>query len=216
MTLIKTVAITALLAAVSACASIDTVTRNAVSVGPDLSAQTEQQVMRDYQLHSIRFAVPSDLTVSEANSYYPIADIVWRGDPLGNRAEQISDIFQTSIRSAAEGLTGQRPVTVDVSLVRFHSLTERTRYSVGGVHSIKFDLTIRDAVTGEVIEPMRRINGDLAALGGYAALAADNEGQTQKVRITAHLTNLFFHNLTGLTGQGEPQDGFEVVARADN
>jgi len=36
-------------------------------------------------------------------------------------------------------------------------------------------------------------------LGGYAALSADNAGQTQKVRITAHLTNLFLRELTGAT-----------------
>jgi len=71
---------------------------------------------------------------------------------------------------------------------------------VGGVHSIKFDLTVRNPVTGAVIEPTRRINGDFAALGGYAALAADNEGQTQKVRITSHLSNLFLTELTGTTG----------------
>ena len=87
---------------------------------------------------------------------------------------------------------------VDVELVRFHSLTERTRYSVGGVHSIKFDLTVLDAATGEVLEATRRINGDLPALGGYAALAADNAGQGQKVRITAHLVQLFTNELSGL------------------
>ena len=151
-------------------------------------------------MHSVRFAIPSDMTVSEANSYYPIAGIVWRGDPLGNRAQQISSIFQTSIQAAGEGLTGSIPITVDVELARFHSLTERTRYSVGGVHSIKFDLTVRNALTGEILEQRRRVNGDFPALGGYATLAADNQGQGQKVRITAHLTNLFFQELTGRTG----------------
>ena len=179
---------------------MDTVTRNAPLATPRVAAQAAPQVARDYALHSIRFAVPADMSVSEANSYYPIADIVWRGDPLGNRGQQINDIFQTSITAAGEGLTGARAVTVDVELARFHSLTERTRYSVGGVHSIKFDLTIRDALTGEVIEPTRRINADLPALGGYAALAADNAGQGQKVRITTHLTSLFFSELKGLTG----------------
>lgn len=91
-------------------------------------------------------------------------------------------------------------MTVEVELVRFYSLTEWTRYSAGGVHSIKFDLTIRNPVTGAVIEPTRRINGDFAALGGYAALAADNQGQTQKVWITAHLTNLFLIELITPTG----------------
>ena len=200
MKLLKVVAFGAIAAAHTACSNVDTVTRNSPLETPRVSAQIAPQVMRDYDLHSIRFAVPSDMTVSEANSYYPIADIVWRGDPLGNRAQQISAIFQTAIASAGEGLTGSVPVTVDVELVRFHSLTERTRYSVGGVHSIKFDLTVRNALTGEVLEDTRRIDGDFAALGGYAALAADNEGQTQKVRITTHLTSLFFRELTGLTG----------------
>lgn len=200
MKLIKTVAFGAIAAALTACSSVDTVSRNAPLETPRVAAPATPQILRDYALHSIRFAVPDDMTVSEANSYYPIADIVWRGDPLGNRSEQISAIFQTAIMSAGEGLTGSVPVTVDVTLVRFHSLTERTRYSVGGVHSIKFDLTIRSAATGEILEPTRRINGDFAALGGYAALAADNEGQTQKVRITTHLTNLFYSELTGMTG----------------
>lgn len=199
MKLLKVVAFGAIAAALTACSAVDTVTRNSPLEAPRLAAQATPQIVRDYDLHSIRFAVPADMRVSEANSYYPIADIVWRGDPLGNRAEQISAIFQTSIAAAGEGLTGSVPITVDVELVRFHSLTERTRYSVGGVHSIKFDLTVRNALTGEVIEPTRRIDGDFAALGGYAALAADNQGQGQKVRITTHLSNLFYQELTGLT-----------------
>lgn len=201
MKFLKIVAFGAIAAALTACSSMDTVTRNTPLEAPRVGVQAAPQVLRDYSLHSIRFAVPADMTVSEANSYYPIADIVWRGDPLGNRSQQINEIFQTSILAAGQGLTGARPVTVDVELARFHSLTERTRYSVGGVHSIKFDLTVRDAATGQVLEPTRRINGDLAALGGFAALAADNEGQTQKARITTHLTSLFFRNLTGLSGQ---------------
>lgn len=208
MKLMKLVAIGAFTAALSACSGADYVTRNAPLENQQVVAQAASQIARDYSLHSIRFAVPADLTVSEANSYYPIADIVWRGDPIGNRAQQISSIFETSIRAAGENLTGSRPVTVDVQLARFHSLTERTRFSVGGVHSIKFDLTIRDAETGQVLESSRRINGDLSALGGRAAVAADFQGQGQKARITAHLTNLIFRELTGMTNAVvvEPND----------
>ena len=197
MKLIKALALGLMAATLTACSGADIVSRNAPLSSPAVSAAPAPQITRDYRLHSIRFVVPDDMTVSEANSYYPVADIVWRGDPLGNRARQISDIFQTSIRAAGQGLTGNIPVTVEVELVRFHSLTERARYSVGGVHSIKFDLTVRNAVTGEVLEPTRRIHGDLAALGGYAAIAADQQGQGQKVRIITHLTSLFFAELTG-------------------
>lgn len=199
--LMKTVAFGVIAAALTACSGVDTVTRNAPLVTPRIGVIEQAEVVRDYSLHAVRFAAPADMRVSEANSYYPIADVVWRGDPLGNRLEQIAAIFQTSIEGAGENLTGTTPVIVDVELVRFHSLTERTRYSVGGVHSIKFDLTVRDAETGEMLEPTRRIDGDFAALGGYAALAADNAGQGQKVRITAHLTHLFTQELTGLAGE---------------
>ena len=197
--LLKTVAFGVIAAALTACSSVDTVTRNAPLEAPRIGGVAQADVVRDYSVDAIRFAAPADMRVSEANSYYPIADIVWRGDPLGNRLEQVSAIFQTSILGAGENLSGAVPVIVDVELVRFHSLTERTRYSVGGVHSIKFDLTVRDAATGEALEPTRRIDGDFAALGGYAALAADNQGQGQKVRITAHLTQLFTQELTGLS-----------------
>ncbi len=199
MKLFKFVAFGAFAATLTACSSTDIVSRNAPLETPRVAAQATSQVLRDYSLEAIRFAVPEDMTVSEANSYYPIADIVWRGDPLGNRPAQITDIFETAIQGAGEGLDGATPIIVDVVLVRFHSLTERTRYSVGGTHSIKFDLTIRDAATGAIIEPTRRINGDFAGLGGYAAMAADNQGQTQKVRITTHLTSLFYQELSGLT-----------------
>lgn len=206
MKLIKTVAFGAIAAALTACSTADVVSRNAPLETPRVAAIAAPQVQRDYNLHSIRFAVPADLKVSEANSYYPIADIVWRGDPLGDRPEQISAIFQSAILSAGEGLSGSVPVTVDVELARFHSLTERTRYTVGGVHSIKFDLTIRHAETGQVIEPTRRIDADLAALGGQAAVQADNNGQGQKVRILTHLTSLFFRELSGETRQSFVSD----------
>lgn len=201
MKLKKLIALSILAASVSACSTSDIAMRNAPLDVSDLSAPQVAVAPRDYRLESIRFAIPADLQVSEANSYYPIADIVWRGDPLGDRRQQIADIFDASIMAAGEGLNGQTPVIVDVTLHRFHSLTERTRYTVGGVHSIKFELTIRDARTGEILEAPRLINGDLPGLGGMAAIRAEQMGQTQKVRITTHLTSVFRDFLTGVPGQ---------------
>lgn len=197
MKLFKAVALGVIAATMSACSTMDIASRNAPLETPRLEAGSVAAVARDYSLHSINFAVPADLRVSEANSYYPIADIVWRGDPFGDRPAQITDIFQTAIAAAGEGLTGNVPVTVDVTLLRFHGLTERTRYSVGGVHSIRFEMTVRDAQTGEALEGPRVILADLAALGGQAAIQADAQGQGQKVRITTHLTSLFYRELSG-------------------
>lgn len=198
MNILKAIAFGALIAALTACSAVDTVSRSPRLEVPRVDVQAAPQILRDYSLHSINFAVPADMTVSEANSYYPIADIVWRGDPVGNRPQQINEIFQTSIRAAGQGMSGSIPVIVDVELTRFHSLTERTRYFIGGVHSIKFSLTVRDAETGEVLEPVRFVNADFSALGGRAAMAAEKLDQGQKVRVTSHLTGLFSRELTGL------------------
>jgi hypothetical protein len=188
--------------AVSACSSFEGPTRNAPMQAPTLGVAATQAQPRDYRLEDVRFAAPADLTVSEANSFYPLADIVWRGDPLGDRKAQIADIFETAITRGADGLDGETPIVVDIELARFHSLTERTRYTIGGTHSIKFDLTIRDAETGAVLEPTRRIDADLPALGGQAAVRAEQRGETQKVRILAHLSALFRETLTGGPGPG--------------
>lgn len=185
---------------VSACATVEAPTRNAPLDVSGLSVQAPVE-QRDYDVRNIRIEIPTDLKVSEANSFYPIADIVWRGDPLGDRRQQIASIFQGSILAASDDLNGQVPVEVVVSLERFHCLTERTRYTVGGVHSIKFNVTILHAETGQILEGPRFINGDLAGLGGTAAIEADRQGQTQKVRITAHLTYLFEQMLTGPQGR---------------
>ena len=84
MKLYKVVAFGVVSAALTACSGSEVVSRNTPLETPRVASPEIQQVQRDYALHSIRFAVPDDLTVSEANGYYPIADIVWRGDPLGN------------------------------------------------------------------------------------------------------------------------------------
>ncbi|PVA08093.1 DUF6778 family protein [Thalassorhabdomicrobium marinisediminis] len=199
---LKYIALATLVTGLSACSTVDIVSRNTAFQGTPVATAAPQQIVRDYRVQSVRFAVPEDLTVSEANSYYPIADIVWRGDPLGDRGAQIAEIFETSIDGAGAALDGATPVTVDVVLARFHSLTERTRYSVGGTHSIKFDLTVRHARTGAVLEPTRRIVADFPALGGSAAMAAEGAGQTQKVRIISRLTSLFRQELSGVSETG--------------
>lgn len=201
MKLKKLVALTLLAASVSACATVDTATRNAPMDTTQLAAPQVAVAPRNYRIQAFHFVAPSDLRVSEANSYYPIADIVWRGDPLGDRREQIAGIFNASINAATPNVTGSTPVIVDVTLHRFHSVTERTRYTVGGTHSIKFDLTVRNAETGAVLEGPHFISADIPALGGRAAIAAEQQGQTQKVRVTSHLAAVFTDFLTGVPGQ---------------
>jgi hypothetical protein len=145
---------------------------------------------RSYALQGFNFNVLEGLTVSEDESFYPTADVVWRGDPLGPRIPQIAAMFEEAAARNRRVVNGALPVTVDVTLVRFHGVTNRTRYTVGGVYNVVFDMTVRNATTGDVIEPTRRVVGNLEAPGGTRATVLESEGQTQKVRVTDFLTSL--------------------------
>ena len=58
------------------------------------------------------------------------------------------------------------------------------------MHSIRFDLILRDPETGIAIMPPREIRADLKGFGGAAAIEAEANGMTQKLRITRHLANV--------------------------
>lgn len=156
------------------------------SVTRDLGG-VEPPAERSYSVVELDVEVPDSLTVSERNLYYPGSDIVWRGEPPGDRHEQVRRVFEDGMMPGVQALDGMRDVAVDVEVARFHSLTERARYSIGGVHSIRYILTVRDAATGEVIEGPRWVAADLDAFGGQDAIDAELAGQTQRVRIVDHL-----------------------------
>lgn len=144
----------------------------------------------NYNIRDVRVSVPGTLSVSEANVYYPIADIVWRGDAYGERHKQVELLVDEAMTRGLHTLDGARAIYVDIEIKRFHSLTERAHYTVGGVHSIKFLLSLRDVKTGAVISPPRLVNADFKAFGGTRAVAAEHNGQTPKVRIMSHLAGV--------------------------
>ncbi|WP_415920368.1 DUF6778 family protein [Tateyamaria sp. SN6-1] len=164
--------------------------------------------LTDVTVDAITIRVPRSLTVSEANRYLPKGDIVWRGDAIGDRHQQVADIFNTAMTRGTEALDGALPVALDIEVQRFHALTEKARYSVGGVHNITFALTLRDPKTGVPLAEPRIVHADLDAFGGKQALQADARGQTQKVRITAHLAEVIRQELTRAEGFENPRLGF--------
>ncbi|MEO0931506.1 MAG: DUF6778 family protein [Pseudomonadota bacterium] len=166
------------------------------SGGTFVPSSVSDSVSRTYALADFTFAAPSDLTVSENEGYYPWADVVWRGDPRGARVPQIAAMFDTAAARSKTALNGDVPVAVRVTLVRFHGVTDRTRYSVGGNYNIVFDMTVSDARSGTVIEPTRRITANLDAPGGTRAVALEQSGQTQKVRVTDFLTSVLLAELS--------------------
>lgn len=195
MKILKTTFILAATIGLGACSSSNIVSRAISPDGPLLGAQSAPVISRSYQVVAVHVEAPRALVVSEANSYFPRADIVWRGDTRGDRYAQIETLMQDAFQSGVSGMQGARKVVLNIELARFHGLTEKTRYSIGGTHDIDFFITVTDATTGEVIEQKRFIDTELNALGGDEALNAEAAGQTQKVRIQAHLQQLIQYEL---------------------
>lgn len=205
MKTLKLIMVLGLGAMVSACASVDTATRNA-----RFEPQQPEfiQTLPSVRVEEINVMVPQSLKVSERNSYYPSGDIVWRGDPIGNRHQQVKAIFDAGLVLGTAQLNGAIPVRLDIRVERFHGVSEKARYVTGGVHNIAFSMQLRDLTTGQVIGEPRLVRADLDAFGGKDALRADARGQTQKVRVTNHLAEVIRQELTNADGFQNPNLGF--------
>ena len=190
---------------VSACATVDTASRNArfEPQQPEYAS-----TLPSVRVGEINVLVPQSLKVSERNSYYPGGDIVWRGDAIGNRHQQVKAIFDTALAQGTSPMDGLLPIRLDIRVERFHALTEKARYTTGGVHSITFAMQIRDFTTGAAIGEARLVKADLNAFGGQQALRAEASGLTQKVRITNHLAEVIHQELASQDGFQNPKLGF--------
>ena len=171
------------------CGAVDSTTRSwagALQTEPG-KATSAQALQLDVQRVNVR--VPPTLSVSESNGYFPLADIVWQEELTGDRYKQVGAIVQQAAEAAASGRIGGYPVVVDLQVTRFHALTQRARYTTGGVHNIAFYFSVLDAETGKFLAEPQLIETRLKALGGAQAVEAVSRGETQKVRIVAHLTH---------------------------
>ncbi|MFB9149468.1 DUF6778 family protein [Roseovarius ramblicola] len=185
----------------SACASVETATRNA-----PLEAFALQPAAVPFDVRDVRVTVPRSLRVSEANRYLPGGDIVWREDPPGDRHAQVAAILEDGFERGVDALPeGAEAVVLDVELSKFHALSEKARYTVGGVHAIQFTYTLRDPGTGAALTEPKFVKADFKAFGGQKAIAAERRGLTQKVRITDHLARVIRDELG-------PEHGYRVQA----
>lgn len=146
-------------------------------------------VTRSWRLAEVRVLVPQSLTVSEAKTILPNADIVWREDPLGDRYAQVGKIIQNAVIRGAQGLRGSRPVIIDITVTRFHALTYEAELSNSdwGVHNVDFTAQVFDAATGQVLVPPTKIRAETPAWSGARMKAARAKGITQKSMITNHV-----------------------------
>lgn len=154
---------------------------------PFIDTPVIEQDIRDWSIARLDIVVPDTLTVSEANGIKPNADIVWRGDPLGDRHAQVQAIFEGALTPVLAELNGATRVIVELELTRFHAVTERARYTIGGEHEIEFLMTVFDAETGQSITGRRPVDVTFRAFGGQQAIEAEAQGITQRVRITDRL-----------------------------
>ena len=143
---------------------------------------------RAWSASHVDVIVPPNLSVSDLNLFAPNADIVWHGEPYGDRRAQVRRILEVSALRASRRLKGQRAVRIEIELEQFHALSDRARLiAPSAVHNIQFKVRVFDAKTGRQIIPTDRIRADLPAYTGKRALQALRRGETQKVRITRHL-----------------------------
>lgn len=208
-----------LVAALAACGAGGPATRSAATHGVTLATagggkpgHGVQTVTMPLDVRGIAVSVPRDLRVSEAEVFYPIADIVWRGEARGDRYAQVQAIYDEAAAAAVAPLKSGIPVVAEIEVTRFHCVTDKTRYTIGGVHSLKFLLTIRHAETGEILSGPREVNADVAAPGGQAAVAQDYAGITQRDVVRQRLANVIRRELkalnvdpsvAGLTARGD-------------
>lgn len=190
MKTIRLVAALAAAASLSACASVETVSRAAPT-----TPQAVQPGVAAFSIQAVQVSVPHSLRVSEANSYYPGSDIVWREDPMGDRYAQVKAIVEEGLQKAAARTQGSVPVVLDVEVTRFHALTEKARYTVGGVHSVQFTLRLLNPETGQPLTEPRKIKADFKAFGGARAINAERNGITQKYRITERIAEVIAQEL---------------------
>jgi hypothetical protein len=173
----------ALASLVAGCAMTGASSSRGDAAGDDARRGGPIYLASQYDVAEITVEVPTDLVVSEANSYYPDADIVWRGEALGDRHAQVADIVAEAVEVGTEVMTEGREVDVLVRLTRFHAVTEITRYTFGGVHAVQFVLEVRDHATGALIDGPREVVANAPASGGQKALDEDQAGRTQRVVI---------------------------------
>lgn len=176
-------------------------------VSPDVS--------KNWALGSVSVDVPLSLSAGEANVYAPSADIVWQEEilPPGEiRHTQVDAIMTEAVTRGAAGLSGSRPVNIEVEVTRFHALSDyaRVRLTNEGVHDITFLFKVTDARSGEVLVPEQLVRADLIAFSGQDSIDALAIGQTQRVRITDHVAA----TVAGLLGTGPDNRGeFQRLGR---
>lgn len=204
MKLIRCLAALCFALALSACARVETPTRGVVGqsgLAPQAgyvqtASEKDVVLVSQYDVTAVNVIVPRTLRVSETNVFFPIADIVWYGDPAGDRYAQVQALYEEALARGTAAMTEGRAVVLEVEITRFHALTPKARYTVGGEHTLHFTLTVRDAATGDIVDGPRKVVADIKGSGGKRAIAEEEAGLTQKVVIENRLAEVIRRELS--------------------
>lgn len=157
----------------------------------DYDDAVDPEISKNWHVHAVQVAIPDNLTVSDANTYAPNADIVWHGELGGNRREQVASILTEGLSLGARPLKGPRGIRIHARLEHFHAVTPAAvARAPGAVHNIAYVIQVVDEASGQPLTPPERIQADLEAYVGAAAVTAAIQGQTQRVRIVDHIANV--------------------------
>lgn len=177
----------------------------------DFDAPVPVEASRNWTVSDVIVSVPDDLTVVEAPSRLaPDADIVWHGDPPGNRRAQVARILERGAEIGVAGLNGPQPVILQLSLQQFHGVTPAAvSIAPAAVHNIAFSarfLTPR----GEPLTKPVNLRADVDAIVGVAAILATQQGNTQKFRVTNRIATV----IAGWVGTiDDPRQRFVALGR---
>lgn len=167
----------------------------------DATVSTDQAEAIALAVASVEVIVPRSLVVSEEDTFVPSADIVWRGDPPGDRHLQVAEIFLAAAKTvsgevepegaaAAEADAAAPGLILSIEVTRFHGLTERARFTTGGNYAMRYIVTLRDAASGAVVAGPTHVKGDIKGSGGARAVSEDVSGRTEKVVVSERIVQV--------------------------
>lgn len=180
----------------AACAQFGLTNPDASLVSGSGTTDAQVVMQSQYDIEATQVLVPRSLRVSDANVFYPDADIVWHGELPGDRHQQVEAIFAEAVADATSSMNTGRKVSVEFDLIRFHSVTPKTRFTLGGVHNVVFLMTLRDSATDAVIDGPRKVIANSKAVRGSKAIAEDQAGRTMRVVIKERLTEVLRRELS--------------------
>ena len=151
--------------------------------------QVDPALAASWRLAMVDVAAPETLTTSDTDGYVPNFDIVWHGEPAGDRRAQAAAIVTEGIeRGARSALHGRKSVRISATITQFHAITPTVRKMDGvGVHNIQYTIQVFDAHSGAALTEPQNIKAEFPALTGKTGDEADARGLTQRVQIVNHI-----------------------------